>query len=131
MAVDTPASWAALYIGEWNQTNISFKYSSKPKLVSSGVESRNSKTICTGFIIWCLLSGVIKTRNGGKMSAKESANSLPAHCGGSRFLPCRPGNAPDAQSLGIRQTSPASRAWEAAELTLTSRLLSQTYLSRI
>lgn len=111
-------------------TNIFFKYSSKPKLVFSGVESRNSMTICTGFIIWCLLSGVIKTRSGEKMAVKEPASSLPVHRGGSRFLPGRPGNAPNAQSLGTRQASRAGRTWEAAELTLTSWLLSQIYLSR-
>lgn len=55
-------------------TNIFFRYSSKPELVFSGVESRNSKTVCTGFIIWCLLSGVIKTWNGEKMAVKERAH---------------------------------------------------------
>lgn len=64
------------------------------------------------------------------MSVKESANSLPVHCGGSRFLPGRPGIAPNAQSLGTRQASPAGRSGEVAELTLTSWLLSQIYLSR-
>lgn len=71
-----PCVQVALYIGEWNQTNIFFKYSSKPKLVSTGVKSRISKTICTGFIIWCLLSGVIKTWNGGKCLLR----SLLIHC---------------------------------------------------
>lgn len=127
--VDAPGSHSRALVQHFTK-NIFFKYSSKPKPTFSGVESSNSETICPGLMMWCLPSGIIKIPSGGRWQLKEPANSLPVHCGGSRFLPDRPGNAPDAQNIGTRQASRAGKTWEVGELMLTSGLLPQIYLSR-
>lgn len=115
---------AALHIGKTKPTNMAFKYSSKPKLVSCAIEFRNSKTICTGFIIRCLLRDFIKTWKE-KMVVKGRANSLPVCHGGLHFLPSRSGNAPSAQSPGTRQVFKL-----AAETMLSLWLLSQIWTRR-
>lgn len=97
----TASRCAALYIGKQNQQTLCLSIPQNP---NSSPLRLNPETlsVCTGFIIWCLLSGFIKTWKE-KMAGKGPANSLPVHHCGSRFLPGRSGNTPTAQSPGTRQ----------------------------
>lgn len=93
-----------------------------PKRVFSGTEPRNPKTICTGFIIWCLLSGVVETVRG-------AAPPLPVPGGGSRFLPAGQARLP-MPSAWHRASLSGWQDLEAAELTLAPWLLSHIHLPR-
>lgn len=51
------------------------------------------------------------------MAVREPASSLPVHRGASRFLPGRPGQAPDAPGFGTKQASGAGGAGEGTGFT--------------
>lgn len=84
-----------------------FKYSSKPKLVFSGVGSRNSTTVCPGFTSWCLLSGVIKTRSGGEWQLKSLSIHCPFTAAVHGARPAGQARLPNAQRLGTRRAPPS------------------------